>query len=264
MRIPLLKGRSFTDQDTAQSQPVVVINETMARQISPTYEEVLGKRIQHGFKKQVAEVVGVIGDVKYAGLDVQTKPEMYAPFSQRPWPFMRIVARSKSDPSVLVAAIREAVNTADKDQPIDKLTTMSSVVSSSIAVRRFYMQLLGMFAALAFILASVGVYGVVSYSIAQRTREIGIRLALGARSSDVLGLVLKEALRLTALGVILGLVGAFAATRVLRSLLFEVKPTDPTTFVCLSLLLTLVALVASYVPARRATKVDPLVALREE
>ena len=264
MRIPLLKGRWFDDHDTAESQPVVVVNETMARQISPDHEEVLGKRIKHGFKNQVAEVVGVIGDVKYAGLDQQTKPEMYAPFAQRAWPFMRIVARSKSDPSVVAAAIREAVRAIDKDQPVDKITTMSSVVSASIVDRSFYMQLLGTFASLAFILAAVGIYSVVSYSVAQRTREIGIRVALGARRHDVLGLVLREALRLTALGVALGLVGAFVATRVLRSLLFEVKPTDPATFICLSLLLTFVALVASYIPARRATKVDPLVALRYE
>lgn len=264
MRIPLLKGRWFEDRDTAASQPVVVINETMARQISPNYEEALGKRIKHGFRNQVAEVVGVIGDVKYAGLDQQTRPEMYAPFAQRAWPFMRIVARSNSDPSLVAAAIREAVRAIDPDQPVDKMMTMSSVVSASFVGRSFYMQLLGTFAALAFILASVGIYGVVSYSVAQRTREIGIRVALGARRSDVLGLVLKEALRLTALGVGLGLIGAFAATRVLRSLLFEVKPTDPATFIFLSLLLTLVALLASYIPARRATKVDPLVALRYE
>ena len=236
----------------------------MARQIAPRYEEALGKRIKHGFKNGVAEVVGVIGDVKYAGLDQQTKPEMYTPFAQRPWPFMRIVARTKSDPSLALTAIREAARAIDKDQPVDKVTTMSAVVSSSMAERRFYMQLLGMFATLAFVLASVGIYGVVSYSVAQRTREIGIRVALGAQRSDVLGLVLKEALRLTALGVGLGLVGAYAATRVLRSLLFEVKATDPMTFICLSLLLTLIALLASYIPARRATKVDPLVALRYE
>ena len=264
MRIPLLKGRWFDDHDTAQSQPVVVINETMARLISTNYDAALGKRIKHGFKNQVAEVVGVIGDVKYAGLDQQTKPEMYAPFAQRAWPFMRIVARFKSDPSLVAATIREAVRAVDKDQPVDKVTTMSSVVSASIAGRSFYMQLLGTFAALAFILAAIGIYGVVSYSVAQRTREIGIRVALGARRGDVLGLVLKEALRLTAVGVGLGLIGAFAATRVLRSLLFEVKPTDPATFICLSLLLTFVALLASYIPARRATKVDPLVALRYE
>ena len=262
MRIPLLKGRWFESNDTADSQPVIVINETMARRIAPNYDEALGKRIKHGFKNQVAQVVGVIGDVKYAGLDQQTKPEMYVPFAQRAWPFMRVVARTKSDPSLLVTAIREAVRAIDKDQPVDKLTTMSAVVSTSIAARRFYMQLLGMFAALAFVLAAVGVYGVVSYSIAQRTREIGIRVALGAQRRDVLRLVLREALSLTVVGVALGLAGAFAATRVLRTLLFEVKPTDPATFICLSVSLTIVALLASYIPARRATKVDPLIALR--
>ena len=263
MHIPLLKGRSFDDRDSASNHSVVVINETMARQIWPG-EEPLGKRIKHGFKEQVAEIVGVIGDVKYAGLDQQTKPEMYAPFAQRPWPFMRIAVRTKSNPLNLAASIRAAAQAIDKDQPIDKLTTMSSVVSASIATRRFYMQLLGAFASLAFILASVGIYGVVSYSVAQRTREIGIRVALGAKQRDVLRLVLAEGLWLTMLGVVFGLAGAFAATRVLTSLLFEVKPTDPVTFIGLSFLLAAVALLACYIPARRATKVDPLVALRYE
>ena len=263
MRIPLLKGRWFDDRDTSSSQSVVVINKTMARQIWPD-EEPLGKRIKHGFKEQVAEVVGVIGDVKYGGLDQQTKPEMYAPFSQRSWPFMRVVVRTKSDPMNVAGAVRTEAQAIDKDQPIDKLTTMSSVVSASIATRRFYMQLLGTFAALAFILAAVGIYGIVSYSVAQRTREIGIRMALGAKPSDVLRLVLAEGFRLAILGVVLGLAGAFAATRVLTNLLFEVKPTDPITFIGLSILLAGVALLASYIPARRATKVDPLVALRYE
>ena len=263
MHIPLRKGRALDDRDTASSQSVVVINETMARQIWPG-EEPLGKRIKHGFKEQVAEVVGVIGDVKYAGLDQQSKPEMYAPFSQRPWPFMRIVVRTKSDPMILADLIRTEVQAIDKDQPTDKITTMSSVVGASIATRRFYMRLLGSFAALAFILAAVGIYGVVSYSVAQRTREIGIRMALGAKRTDVLRLVLVEGFRLTMLGVVLGLGGALAATRLLTDLLFEVKPTDPMIFIALSTLLTVVALLASYIPARRATKVDPLVALRYE
>ena len=218
----------------------------------------------HGFKNQVAEIVGVIGDVKYAGLDQQTTAEMYAPFSQRPWPFMRIVVRTKSDPMRLAASIRTEAQTIDKDQPIDKITSMAAVVSASMATRRFYMQLLGSFAALAFILASVGIYGVVSYSVTQRTREIGIRMALGAKQSDVLRLVLAEGLKLTVLGVVLGLAGAFAVTRVLTNLLFAVKPTDPMTFVALSILLAAVALLAGYLPARRAAKVDPLVALRCE
>jgi putative ABC transport system permease protein len=263
MHIPLRKGRWLEDRDTASSPLVVVINETMARQNWPG-EEPLGKRIKHGFKEQVAEVVGVIGDVKYAGLDQQTKPEMYAPFAQRPWPFMRIVVRTKSDPLILADSIRTEVRAVDKDQPVDKITTMSSVVAASIATRRFYMQLLGSFAALAFILAAVGIYGVVSYSVAQRTREIGIRMALGAKQTDVLRLVLVEGFWLTMLGVAFGLAGAFAATRLLTDLLFEVKPTDPMTFIALSTLLSVVALLASYIPARRAMKVDPWVALRYE
>lgn len=263
MRIPLLKGRSFDDRDTATSQSVVLINKTMARQLWSS-EEALGKRIRHGFKNQLAEVVGVVDDIKYGGLDKESKPEMYAPFVQRPFPFMRVVVRTKSDPTYLTESIRQEVQSIDKDQPIDKVTTMSAVVSQSIAARRFYMQLLGIFAGIAFILASVGIYGIVSYSVSQRTREIGIRLALGANRRDVLRLVLGEGFRLAVIGVGLGLVGAFGATRVLTSLLFQVRPTDPMTFIGLSLLLALVALVASYIPARRATKVDPLVALREE
>jgi putative ABC transport system permease protein len=263
MRIPLLQGRWFDERDAASGASVVVINETMARRSWPG-EDPLGKRTKHGFKDTVSTVVGVVGDVKYAGLDQQTKPELYAPFSQRPWGFMRIVARAKSDPASLAAAIRSQVRAIDKDQPVDKVTTMEAVVSASIAPRRFYMELLGIFAALALALATVGIYGIVSYSVAQRTQEIGIRVALGARGRDVLGLVLAEGLKLALLGVMLGLAGAFAATRVLTNLLFEVKPADPITFVAFSLLLAIVALLASYIPARRATKVDPMVALRCE
>jgi len=263
MGIPLIKGRSFDDRDTASAPSVVVVNESMARQIAPG-EEAIGKRIKHGFKNQISEVVGVVGDVKYAGLDKETKPEMYAPLAQRPWPFLRVVVRAKSDPMNLAAAIRNELRAIDKDQPVDKITTMNAMVSASVAPRRFYMQMLGGFASLAFILASIGIYGVVSYSVAQRTREIGIRMALGARQNDVLRLVLAEGLTLTVVGLGLGLAGAFAATRVLRNLLFEVNPTDPVTFIVFSLLLGTVALLASYFPARRATKVDPLVALRYE
>ncbi|HEV8366366.1 MAG TPA: ABC transporter permease [Pyrinomonadaceae bacterium] len=263
MRVPLLRGRYFDDRDTASSPAVVVINESMARQIAPS-GEAIGKRIKHGFKARIAEVVGVVGDVKYAGLDKETKPEMYAPFAQGSWPFLRLVVRSKSDPLSLAAEIRGEVQSIDKDQPVDKITTMRSVMNSSIRPRRFYMQLLGSFAGMAFILASIGIYGLVSYSVAQRTREIGIRMALGASRSHVLRLVLTEGFGLTVVGLVLGLAGAFASTRVLRNLLFEVGPTDPFTFIAVSLSLLVVALLACYIPARRATKVDPLVALRYE
>jgi putative ABC transport system permease protein len=227
-------------------------------------QDPLGKRIKHGFSKGEAEVIGVVDDVRYAGLDQKIKPELYAPFDERPFPFMRVVVRTKSDPAKLVAALKSEVQAIDKNQPIDKVTTMTELVSRSMATRRFYMQLLVVFASLAFVLASVGIYGIVSYSVTQRTREIGIRLALGASRKDVLQMVLGEGFRLAIAGIGLGLAGAFAATRVLTSLLFEVKPTDPPTFIGLSLLLAMVALLASYVPARRATKVDPLQALRYE
>ena len=202
--------------------------------------------------------------MKFAGLDKETRPEMYAPFAQGPWPFLRLVVRAKTDPQNLAGAIRGATQSIDKDQPVDKIATMRSLVNSSIAPRRFYMQLLGSFAGMAFILAAIGIYGLVSYSVAQRTREIGIRMALGAKRNDVLRLVLSEGFKLTIIGLVLGLVGAFAATKVLRNLLFEVKPTDPFTFIAVSLSLLVVALLACYIPARRATKVDPLEALRYE
>jgi predicted permease len=263
MQIPLLKGRWFDGKESASTQRVVLINETMARQISQD-GDALGKRIKHGFKQQVAEVVGVVGDVKYAGLDRPSKPEMYAPFAQQPWPFMRIALRTSGDPAALSAAVRREVHAIDKNQPVDKLMTMSSLVSSSIQARRFYMQLLGIFAAVAFALASAGIYGIVAYSVAQRRREIGIRMALGATRADVMRLVLRESFLVTIFGVALGLGGAYAATRVLTSLLFEVGPTDPLTLVSLSLLLTSIAIFAAYLPARRAARVDPLVALRSE
>jgi len=263
MRVPLLRGRSFDERDIASSPAVVVINESMARQIAPN-GDAIGKRIKHGFKKQVAEVVGIVGDVKFAGLDKETRPEMYAPFAQGPWPFLRLVVRAKTDPQNLAGAIRGATQSIDKDQPVDKIATMRSLVNSSIAPRRFYMQLLGSFAGMAFILAAIGIYGLVSYSVAQRTREIGIRMALGAKRNDVLRLVLSEGFKLTIIGLVLGLLGAFAATKVLRNLLFEVRPTDPFTFITVSLSLVVVALLACYIPARRATKVDPLEALRYE
>jgi putative ABC transport system permease protein len=263
MHIPLLRGRWLDGKESASGQRVVLINETMARQISKD-GDALGKRIKHGFKDHVAEVVGVVGDVKYAGLDRPTKPEMYAPFAQQPWPFMRLALRTSGDPATFAAAVRREVLAIDKNQPIDKIMTMSSVVNSSIQTRRFYMQLLGIFATVAFVLASAGIYGVVAYSVAQRRREIGIRIALGATRADVMRLVLRESVVMTILGVALGLGGAYAATRVLTTLLFEVKPTDPLTLVSLSLLLGAVAIFAAYVPARRAAKVDPLVALRYE
>jgi putative ABC transport system permease protein len=264
MRVPLLKGRLLDASDVTGRGSVVVINETLARQIAGSLDDAIGKRIKHGFKNEIAEVVGVVGDVKFEGLDKQSRAEMYAPFAQRPWPFIRLVVRTKSDPLELGATIRREVQVIDKDQPLDKISTMRDVVNASIAARRFYMQLLGSFAGLAFLLASIGIYGVVSYSVTQRTRELGIRMALGAKRADVLRLVVSEGLKLTAAGVILGLLGAFAATRVLRTLLFEVKPTDPVTFVAFPLLLGIVALVASYIPARRATRLDPLVVLRDE
>lgn len=263
MRIPLIQGRWFDERESASSQLVVVVNETMARQISPD-GNTIGKRIKHGFKGRIAEVVGVVGDVRYAGLDEPTKPEMYAPFWQQPWPFMRIVARTNGESADFAPAIRREAQAIDKDQPIDKIGTMSSVVSASIQTRRFYMQVLAVFAIVAFVLASAGIYGVVAYSVAQRRREIGIRIALGATRGDVMRLVLRESVVITVLGVVLGLAGAFAATRVLTTLLFEVKPTDPLTLAFLSLLLGAVAIFAAYIPARRAAKADPLVALRYE
>jgi len=264
--IPLMRGRYFTESDTPQAPGVVMISESLARQFWPNGEAV-GKRILHGHpnsKNPWLTVVGVVGDTKQYGLSAETKWEVYHPYLQKPPSDFRFVVRAGSNPQGLTAAIKSEIHGIDKDVPVHDEVTMQRIVSDSVGTKRITMLLLGLFAGLAMVLAGVGIYGVISYSVSQRTHEIGVRMALGAERTDVLWLVVGKGFALTVVGVSAGLAGALALTRFLSSLLFGVRPTDPVIFVGVSLILAAVSLVASYIPARRAARVDPMVALRYE
>jgi putative ABC transport system permease protein len=264
MQIPLLKGRFFTDQDTREGRPVAIIDETLAQHYFPN-EDPLGKRVEFQQGKPIwREIVGVVGRVKHKALDVEFKDNLYSPHAQVSYSTMFLVVRTVNDPMSLVSAVRGSIKAVDKDQPVHKVTAMEQLLADSLGQRRLSVMLFGLFAAVAMVLAAVGLYGVISYSVTQRTNEIGIRMALGAERSDIFKMVIGQGLALTLAGVGLGLAGAFALTRVMSSLLFNVTPTDPVTFALVPLLLAGAALVACFVPARRATRVDPMVALRCE
>ena len=265
MSIPLREGRAFTERDTENAPTVMVINENMARRFWPN-EEPLGKHVtmKDWGPPLTGEIVGVVGDVKANGLDSETGPMIYWPYPQFPTIFNNIVVRTDSDPSSIVGGIKSQIWSVDQDLPLSSIATMEQVLANSVAPRRFNMLLLGIFAALALALAAVGIYGVISYTVSQRTHEIGIRLALGAGNSDVLKLVIRQGMSLALAGVGLGLLAAFGLTRLMTGLLFGVSPTDGTTYIVIAVLLTGVALVACLVPARRAVKVDPMVVLRYE
>jgi predicted permease len=267
MGIPLLAGRLVTEQDVTNNTGSVLINEAMAKRFWPG-EDPVGKRISTaistGQQTQWQTIVGVVGNVRHLGLDVEPRPEIYYHTNTVP-PFGPVVViRTTSDPKRLISIARAKIRELDRDPPISNVNTMDQLVAQSVAQRRFGMLLLGIFAALALLLAAIGIYGVVSYSVTQRTQEIGVRMALGASASDVLKLVLRNGMSLALIGVGIGLAGAFALTRLMAKLLFEVKPVDLATFTIVSLGLIAVALLACYLPARRAMKVDPLVALRYE
>ena len=269
MSIPLLKGRDFNERDTAATPRVALINETLARRFFAGEDPVGRRLVISSFadldKPATCEIVGVVGDVKHDGLDAEAEAEYYLPHQQATLPFMTLVIRGTNDkPTTLVAGARAAVAQLDKDLPITDIKPMNEWLAASVAPRRFNMLLLGGFALLALCLATVGIYGVMAYTVAQRTHEIGIRLALGAQARDVLRLVVGQGMLLTLAGVVMGLCGALALTRVLATLLFGVTATDPFVFAGVTLLLGLVALIACLVPARRATRVDPMIALRHE
>jgi len=266
MGIRLLRGKLFTERDTKEAPHVAVINETMAKKIFPD-EDPIGKRITFAggdSNSDWQEIVGIVSDVKQYGLDQATPMQTYEPYKQQTSPSMTLVARTSGDPANLTAAIRNAVLQLDKEQPIANIRTLDQILSASIAQQRFSTMLLGVFAAVAMLLAAVGIYGVLSYAVTQRTHEIGIRVALGAARRDVLRLVIGQGMLLTLLGVAAGLAVAFALTRLMSTLLFGVSATDPMTFGLIALLIVAVALLACWIPARRATKVDPMVALRQE
>jgi len=268
MQIPLRLGRDFGPQDLVENAPLVgIANEMMVRQYFAN-EDPLGKRIRWASdpKIQWVTIVGVVGDVKHFGLDLPEQPALYSPYTQiNPWKrWMAIAARTQSNPESMAQAVKQQIWKVDSQLPITEVKTMNEVSAASFAARRFNMLLLAIFAGLALLLAAVGIYGVMSYAVTQRTQEIGIRMALGARATDVLKLIIRNGLTLTLMGVGIGVAGALALTRLLTSLLFGVTATDKPTFIAVSAVLIVVALVACYLPARRATKVDPLVALRYE
>jgi putative ABC transport system permease protein len=269
MRIPLLQGRFFDSPDMSDTAETAIINQTMARQLWPG-ENPVGKRIKLGpadSQEPWVSVVGVVGDVRQFALKAPAALEVYVPYTRSAAFFFAprdLIVRTGSDPLRLAAAIKSAIWSVDSDQPVSNIQTMDEVLSQAVAQPRFYMALLGIFAALALILGSVGLYGVMAYSTAQRTQEIGVRMALGAEPRDVLRLVLMRGAKLTVAGLCLGLAGALAVTHLMKSLLFGVGANDLLTFVGVAVLISAVALVSSYIPAQRAICVDPMVALRHE
>ncbi len=275
MGIPMLRGRDFTEQDHEPALPVAVISAEMAARFWPD-EDPIGKRIKFFYPGSDSilpwlSIVGIVADLKDSALDADPKPHMYSPYLQNPWVVpqfspssMTLAVKTASSPESIVSALRNEVWEIDKDQPVTAIKTMEQYVGEAVAPRRFNMILLGVFAVVALVLAAVGIYGVMVYTVSQSTHEIGIRMALGATSGDALKLIIRQGMRLALTGVGIGLAAAFALTRVIESLLFRVSATDPATFLVIAGLITGVALLACWLPARRVTKVDPMIALRYE
>jgi predicted permease len=266
MEIPLRSGRFFNEHDTPASPKVVVIDEYMAQQLWPN-QDPIGRRIHYGGitdKDPWETVVGVVGRVKQYTLDSDSRIALYLPQTQYPTRAMNVVLRSAADPAALAPAVKQQIHELDSDLPLYNVRTMNQRLDESLAQRRFAMLLLTLFASVALALAVIGTYGVMSYLVNQGTREIGIRIAMGATHRAIERLIVWKGLALALCGVAIGTTGAFAVSRLMRSLLFGVTPFDPFTFVAISLLLTLVALLASYIPARRVAQIDPIVALRDE
>lgn len=264
MGMTLLKGRAFDKRDDQSSQRVVIINERVGRMMFAE-QDPIGKRLLIGNTRgKPYEIVGVVADIRNWGIEQPPAPEFYLSYQQAPPPFLGLAVRTKGDPNGWIEEVRRAVWAIDSDQPLYNVVTMEQALSDSISKQRFAMLMLGLFAAMAVILSMVGIYGIMSYSVTQRTHEIGVRVALGAKAHDVLRMIVRQGIVLIVIGITVGLLGSFALTRILAGLLYEVKPVDPFVFSATALLLGLVALFACYIPARRATKVDPLVALRYE
>jgi putative ABC transport system permease protein len=266
--VPILKGRIFNQRDGAAAPGVIVVNRSFADKFFPN-EDPIGKRIKPGIsttekKADWREIVGVVGDVRNRNLSSELRPGYFVPQAQVPFNQMTILVRTTNDPHTLVTAVQNEVHSMDGELPVFNVKTMDEHISATVAAPRFNTTLLVIFASVALILTIVGLYGVMSYAVAQRTNEIGIRMALGAQTRDVLRLIVSQGFKLILLGLAIGLVGAFALMRVIASLLFGVTAKDPLTFAAVATLLAFVALLACYIPARRATRLDPLRALRYE
>jgi putative ABC transport system permease protein len=268
MGIPIVQGRPFNDHDDANAPLALVVNQALAQEDFPG-QSAVGKRVNFGntdSNNQPVwfEIVGVAANSRSLELREEPIPELYFSTYQDPWPEMSLVVRSNIDADSLAGAVRQAVADVDRTVPVSDFESMDHIVSTSVTQPRFNLFLVAVFSALALLLSAAGIYGVTSYSVSQRTHELGIRIALGAQVRDVLGMILKQGMGVIAIGLVLGLGAAFVLLRLMKSLLFGVTETDPLTFVVTTVVLTFVALVACYVPARRATKVDPLEALRYE
>jgi len=268
--VPLLRGRSFDERDEVKRAPTVIVNETLAKKYLPGVDPI-GKRLKVGGperpigpKNPWMEIVGVVGDIKYSGLDASPQPTYYLPYRQNAWSRQFVVVRTSSDPAALASAARDAVASLNRDVPLARVRTVDQLMTASVAPPKFRTVLVAMFALVGLVLAAIGLYGVISYAVTERTHELGVRIALGADRAHVVRLVLGEALALTAAGIVAGLAGAWATTRLMQGLLYGVGATDALTFAGISALLMGTALVASYLPTRRATRVDPMIALRYE
>ncbi|HVF68414.1 MAG TPA: ABC transporter permease [Pyrinomonadaceae bacterium] len=265
MKIPLLRGRNFTDSESAEARHVVVVSDSFARKFFPGQDPV-GRRVSINMFEEPnpTEIIGVVGDVRSGSVTKEDEPTAYFPHSELTYPFMTLTIRTAGDPAEMAPAVRREISSIDPDQPVSDVRTMTQVMADTVGRARFSTLLFGLFAGLATLLAAVGIFGVMNYSVTLRTREIGLRMALGAQPARVLVLVLRQGLVLTLAGIGIGLLGALALTRVMSSLLFGVDATDPLTFAAIVPLVAVVSLIACYIPARRATRIDPLVALRYE
>jgi putative ABC transport system permease protein len=266
LRIPLIKGRYFTEHDNQNSAPVAIVSEGFARRFFPN-QVAVGKRIKQsgpGFGDKWMEIVGVVGNVKYLGLTVETDPAYYMPFAQTYGPRMFLAVRSSGDAARLTEALRRDIQSIDRGVTLAQIGTMEQALTLSVSQPRFDTMLLALFAGIALLMAAIGIYGLIAYSVAQRTHEIGVRMALGASQADVVRMVVRQGAALAAIGIVIGLAGAFALTRLLKTMLFGIGVTDALSFVAAPFALLLVVLLATFVPALRATRISPVVALRYE
>jgi putative ABC transport system permease protein len=266
MGIRLVRGRYFEARDTPDAPGTAIIDETMARKYWPN-EDPVGKRIAFEGTRdnpRWREIVGIVGHVKHRDLEGESRVQYYIPYEQRTQSGMFLVVRTAGDPNSMAGSVRSAVLGVDGDLPVFRVRTLEEYIAQSMSQRRFAMYLFGTFAIIALVLAAVGLYGVMAYSVTQRTHEIGVRMALGAQRRDVVAMVVRQSMVLTSIGLVAGLAAAYGLTRLMTALLFGVNPRDVTTFLLIPVILAAIAVLASFLPARRATRVDPLVALRYE